>query len=106
MVENSLLEKLDEVTIQLNQIIALLKITFSEKLIEIKRTLLANPVNGRILELADGTRGANSLKDQVATDTDVSTKTVERRIIELVSRGLLTQRRKGKEIIYITTNLF
>ena len=98
--------KLDVLIEKLDQILMLIKITNRQRLIEVKGQFHDDTVNKRILELADGTLNAQKLKKHVATDTDVSEKTVERRINELTSYGLITQRREGSEIFYEAGNLY
>lgn len=101
-----LVQRVEEITMRLDQIITFLRIAFREEIRRIKGEAYSDPVSKRILELSDGTRNTQTLTEQVAIDTDVSEKTVKRRLSELHFNGLILQRKEGNEVYYIVSNLF
>lgn len=106
MSDDEIKDNLEVIIQKMDRMLSFLRIALVDKIEELRSQAEGDPVSNRILELADGTRAANKLKKQVAIDTEVSKKTVQRRINDLLSSGLLSQKRDGQEVYYEVTDLF
>ena len=93
---------LKEISKKLSQLIVLFRITNRNEIDEIKK----DKVSRSILELADGSLPAKSLKEKIRQSARVSEKTVARRIYELADKGALIVNRKGNENFYENSGLY
>jgi Fic family protein len=99
-------EILKEISNKLSQLIVLIKLSNSNLIKTVKDEIRKDSVAQAALDLADGFLTASQIKEKVALQTHVSEKTVERRLIELVEKGVLVASRKGKEIYYSNSGLY
>jgi len=99
-------ELLKEISHKLSQLIVLTKLSNGKIIDDIKSELKKDPVAQAILTLADGNLSSAQLKEKVAQNTNMSEKTVQRRILDLVEKGVLTPIRKGNEMYYENTGLY
>ena len=97
---------LKEISRKLGQLIVLFKMTNQEKIDETRKEIKKDKVARAILEIADGSLSVKSLKKKVIKSTEVSEKTVRRRIYELVDKGALIVNKKGKENYYENSGLY
>ena len=99
-------ELLREISQKLSQLIILTKLSNSNLIKSVKEEIRKDPVAQAAIDLADGFLSSSQIKEKVATQVKVSEKTVERRLNELVEKGVLIAARKGKEIYYYNSGLY
>lgn len=97
---------LKDVVDRLDQLISLWKLANRDTIKKIKKEIEKDPVSKKILELSDGTREYGALVEEVAKVTGKSTRTVERRISDLVEMSVIRSVRKGKQVFYEKTGLY
>lgn len=91
----------DDLIERLDQVIALLKLGFSGQLEALQAELREDPVALGILDsLRNGPMASGELKRSVSQSANVSEKTVQRSMSELVGRGLLLAKGGGRSITY------
>jgi Fic family protein len=93
----------ERITGQLDTIIALLKLTNQDKLDAVRDRL--DDVAKALVEATAEPVVVGQLKKNVATATNQSEKTVQRRIGDLVAMGLLAKTGGGSTATYRTTGL-
>jgi len=96
---------LEEISQKLNQLVSLFKLANRDIIRKVKEEIDKDPVSTKVLELSDGTLSAVPFKQKIANETNVSEKTVERRVSELIEMGALVTIKKGKEIFYQNSGL-
>jgi len=91
---------------KLDEIISILQLAFRDQIESARQKILADPVAAAILDAA-GSDGADAgqLQQRVATATNQSTRTVQRRIAALIAQGAIAQSGSGARIRYRSTNL-
>lgn len=96
---------LEEISNKVSQLISLTRLANSDLIRKKKEEVNKDLVCVRILELSDGTLPSNQFKQKISTETNVSEKTVQRSISELIDVGALIAVRKGREIYYQNSGL-
>ncbi|MFA5365291.1 MAG: hypothetical protein WC325_08955 [Candidatus Bathyarchaeia archaeon] len=96
---------LKEISYKLSQLLILTKLSNSKIIAETKEEITKDPVAQAILILSDGLLSSSQLKEKVAKQVNVSEKTVQRRILDLVDKGVIYSIRKGNEIYYDQSGL-
>ena len=91
---------------QIDLLILLTKLSNLSTLANIKKELEKDDVAKTVLSLADGSLSSNQLKEKVAKKTNVSKKTAQRRILELIEKGALLAIKKGSEVYYENSGLY
>lgn len=99
-------ELLKEISHKLSQLIFLTKLSNYELLEQTRKEINKDSVAQAILALADGLITSSQLKEKVSGQTNVSERTVERRINDLVEKGAITRIRKGHEVYYENPGLY
>lgn len=74
---------------RLDRLIGLLELAYAPELANARAGIRSDTVVAAILDMADDWQGVGFLKSSVASSTNTSEKTVQRRISELVDRRLL-----------------
>jgi hypothetical protein len=93
----------ENISVQLDTIIALLKLTNRDKLAAVRGGL--DDVAKALLEATAEPVAVGALKKSVASATSQSEKTVQRRIAELTAMGVLTKNGSGSTATYRSTGL-
>jgi predicted HTH transcriptional regulator len=96
---------MDEATIskQLDTIISLLKLANQDALVTVRTQL--DDVAKAVVDATSEPVTVGKLKKEIATKTNQSEKTVQRRIADLVAMGLLTKEGGGNTATYQSTGL-
>lgn len=97
---------LKEISSKLSQLITLFKLSMRDTIGKVKEEIRRDEVSQTILELADSSLTSDQLKQKVVSITGTSTATVKRRISNLVEKGALIARRRGREIYYENSGLY
>jgi Fic family protein len=97
---------LEDISSKLSQLLVLTRLSNSKVIAEAREEINRDPVAQALLALADDSLSSSQLKEKVAEQTNVSEKTVQRRILDLVEKGAITPIRKGKEIYYENSGLY
>ena len=93
----------ENISSQLDTIISLLKLTNQDALDGVRAQL--DDAAKAVIEPTSEPVAVGKLKKDVATKTNQSEKTVQRRIADLVAMGLLTKDGAGKTATYQSTGL-
>jgi uncharacterized membrane protein len=88
---------------QLDTIISLLKLTNQDALVTVRTQL--DDVAKAVIDATSEPVAVGRLKKEIATKTNQSEKTVQRRVADLVAMGLLTKERGGNTATYQSTGL-
>ena len=99
-------ELLKDISHKLSQLIVITKISNSEAIAETKKKIKEDPISCALLNLADGKLSAGQLTDKVKKKTKKSERTVKGRIADLIEKGALIAKRRGKEIFYENSGLY
>jgi hypothetical protein len=90
---------------RLDQLVAIMQLAYADQIAAAKKTLRADPVNTAILDAADDWIRVGQLQQQVVGKTAVSSRTVNRRIQELLVQQALEQRGASVSLEYKATGL-
>jgi DNA-binding HxlR family transcriptional regulator len=99
-------ELLKEISRKLSQLIVLAKLSSSKLIAETTQEIKKDPILRAILDLADGSLSSSQIKQKVNAQTNVSERTIARRMADLVEKGALNVIRKGNEIYYENSGLY
>jgi hypothetical protein len=91
---------------KLDLLIALTRIGVSHALQREREVLAADPVSVELIKRCRETTPAGALKDAVLKATGKGKATVERRMADLVSRGVLIREGSGGQVTYRSSGLF
>lgn len=96
----------DELVERLDQLIALVKIGFSNELQRAQEDLKGDPVGSAIIRsLEDGPMASGDLKEAVSRSAKVSNRTVQRSLGALARRGLVRVEGSGPSTTYQLTGI-
>jgi len=98
-------ELLKEISSKLDGIFVILKISNMENLKKIKKELIKDKVNSKILQLSNGTRNYSTLSKEIAKELGVSEINVKKKISELTRIGAIIAEKSHSESYYKTTGL-
>lgn len=90
---------------RLDRLIGLYELVNAEQLEAARAEARSDPATAAILERTDSWVGSGTLKSEIAVQLNTSEKTVQRRILELVTRGALVSRRTDRGIDYRATGV-
>jgi len=96
--------KLDTIISHLNQLSTLIKIMADDELDKLRLELKKDAVSKAIVQLCGNMTYSRCL-EVVSKETGASERTVKRRLADLRSRGLLSDRREGKEVYLEVSSL-
>lgn len=88
---------MSEILNKLDLVLDILRITHHKEIQDFRNTLLEDPITKSIFGFTTGVQ-YGELVTKVAKKKDVSEKTVERRISDLRSLGLIKSKKVGKEV--------
>ncbi len=97
---------LKEISKKLDQLIILTKLSNLDKIAEIKEELRKDPTFQAILDLADGTTSSSQIILKVTQQTQLSERTIQRKIAELVEKGALNTTRKGRDLYHENSGMY
>lgn len=95
----------EELLRRLDTLIALLRLTNSEKLAEVRNEITKDPTNSAILALTADWCPAGSLQKRIMEKSKDSARTIARRIASLVDLGILERRGGAATTAYRSTGL-
>lgn len=98
MSEQDIIERLD-------RLIAIQQIAHKDVLDAARSTTRADKVNAAILDATSGWIGTASLQSTAIKKSGAKERTVQMRIVDLLSKGLLEKRGGGRNIEYRSTGL-
>lgn len=99
MAEDGIIKRLDTM-------ISILLLAYRNEIVAARTEIRSDSVNAAILEITDGDFvSAGDLKKRAITSGGVSSATVSRRILELVSLGAIEKRGAGSTTSYKATGL-
>jgi predicted HTH transcriptional regulator len=98
-------EDLSRVEAKLDILIAIQRAGHAEALDQLTDSLRRDPVARSALAASKTWTGAGELKKQVRAEARVSKPTIERRVADLVSRGILLRRGAGPNVEYRSSGL-
>ncbi len=104
--ENEESHVLKEISQKLDHLIALLKLSNRNTLQTIRKEIEEDKTYTAILVYATGELNASDLKEKVEKETGLTSRTIERRVRELIDIGFLVSRRKGREVYYEASALY
>lgn len=96
---------LQEMNRKLDELVILGRISNLTTLEKFGRDINRDKVARAIIEVADGTLPYSEIAKAVSSRAPVSERTVKGRISELVKKGVLIRRRKGREVFYERSDL-
>jgi len=95
----------EELSEKIDKLIAMYHLVHATEIGEARTKAEADPVVKGILESSQTWLSSGDLKSKVASLASTSEKTVQRRISELVSSGVLSTRREGTNLMYKSSGL-
>lgn len=98
--ENEELSVLKEISQKLDHLIALSKLGNQDMLQTARKRIEEEKTYSAILAHAMGELNASELKEIVKKETGLTSRTVERRMRELLDMGFLVFKREGREVYY------
>lgn len=96
----------EELARKLDLLIALTRVSVKDALEAERSALEADQVAKEVLATAEVWIGAGALQERVAERTGQSTKTVRRRMADLLARGVLIKQVEGRTVSYRSSGLF
>lgn len=104
--ENEELHVLMEISKKLDCLITLLRLSNRDMLQFARKEIEEDKAFTEILAHATGELNASEIKEIVEKKTDLTSRTIERRIRELIDMGFLISRKKGREVYYEASALY
>jgi Fic family protein len=97
---------LEDISRKLSQLITLTRLANSRIINETRDGIRKDSIAQQILNLADGSLSTSNLIQKIAGQSNISDRTVQRRIAELLEKGALNVVRKGHEVYYENSGLY
>jgi len=97
---------LKEISHKLSQLIVLTKLTNATQVKSVIEEIKKDQVAQIAIAIADGSLTSSQVKQKVTAQTNVSERTVQRRLAELVEKGVLIPVKRGNELYYEDSGLF
>ena len=104
--QNKELDVLREISQKLDHLIVLSKLSNRNTLQTIRKEIEEDRAYTAILAYATGELNASELKETVEKETGLTSRTIERRVRELIDMGFLISRKKGREVYYEASALY
>lgn len=95
----------DEIIQRLDLLVGIIQLAYAPQIAEARASFRSDAVTSGILDGAEDWVSSSTLQDQVAASAATSTRTVRRRINELVSMRALLTRGSSRSTEYRSANL-